>query len=202
MDSAAPSPVLVERCGLNQTKMPAAPQHKSEHDGQPALLFLGRVFGRGTHLHIRHGADVCKPGAGTHIQTTQRAMEGSGLESGDWRNAAGSRLVREETAARRQSFSESAHMKKLREGPRILAAAPAELRSAVPTCDAEKMLLSESYSGCGCADGGLAGGKGGSKVVRSKRRDVVIGSVIGRVVGNVIGKVIGDGESGLPSYGG
>jgi len=64
-------------------------------------------------------------------------MEGSGLESWDWRKAAGSRLVREETTARRQSFSESAHMKKLREGPRILAAALVELRSAVPTYDAE-----------------------------------------------------------------
>jgi hypothetical protein len=78
-------------------------------------------------LHIWHIADVCKLGAGTHIRTTQRAMEESGLESGDCRDEPGSRVLRKGTAARRDSFSESALMKKLREELRIFAAALAEL---------------------------------------------------------------------------
>jgi len=43
-------------------------------------------------------------------------MEESGLESGDWRNGPGTGEVREETEGQRESFSESAFMKKLREG--------------------------------------------------------------------------------------
>src|SRR5271157_3307964 len=71
-------------------------------------------------------------------------MEGSGLESGDWRDGSGTGEVREETEGQRESFSESAFMKKLREGRTALGgdgASPVSARAGSSNAEYASVLL-------------------------------------------------------------
>ena len=88
--------------------------------GGSATVIAGAFLGAGlTSTSGMHAMFASQP-PGLTPPAIQRAMEGNWLESGEWRNA----FAREKTAARWQSFSESAFMKGIREGPRILGTAP------------------------------------------------------------------------------